>query len=732
MIGGCGRIPTRAQQPKITVGFHRVIIGSVGGWVAVSVFDVFGRLLEFPPDAGVPVNLLEQAPPSDGFRFVSLLPPGPKRDAALAAEMENLKGMASKLDELADELRALVVRHDPVQLIPSIAVPAAMSLGVPTSGDDATQTFSVPAKIEYLVGLSLTGPPGTAAVPMEVTRKAAGILASVFSAADAHLRLQMVSERSNGHPGIDQTSALLRLGAPFRPHGRIRHSLSKRSADAVFEPHRDLYCRELGFCPSDAIRLVRRHVAWNNTEFNTAGQEISEMMNSEEVDEEKATDSFWRRYVSMEAIYRWTPEILAQRTGLPVQQIGAMLHQHVSRFRMPARLPCAPFDDNLARRYPLVRLPEGEYLAPDPWSLAHGVHEWLQGYVQARPTSRLASRYPKHRSNAAERLVRTSLQAVFGEKTVFSNQHYVGNDGPGEIDSLVAGFTPMIVEVKSRGLTEQGRRGYRRRVQSVARDVVGKSFQQTHRARNYIIEEGGRRFANRQGGPMVRRLEDEVTDPVEIVVTLERMDPLATAAGKLAGTDQSRNVWVTNLADFLMVRDILSDPVSFLHYAQTRGRTSELGIHIYTESDALGRYLDDRLTPLIARAMETEDENWETLLGYSGTEINQFFTMAAHGTNPEKPGTGVPQVLMDALRNTALDDPRSWDVIATAVMATPPEKWRAWRRFVRRHKGEHPFLLPCGTASLVTSPSIVAPELRNGSTPVLAVPRREARTRGQR
>ena len=689
--------------------------------------DVLRRLLDFPPDAGVPVSLLEQAPPSDGFRFISSLPPGPERDAALAAEMENLKGRASKLDTLADELRELVVRHDPVQLIPSIAVPAAMSLGNLASGDDATQTFSVPAKIEYLVGLSQTGPPGTAQVPTEVTRKAAWLLASVFSAADAQLRLQMVSERRSGHPGIDQTSALLRLEHLFdRMAGYDTHL--QEMSDAIFEPHRDLYCRELGFCPSDAIRLVRRHVVWNNTQFNTAGQKISEMMNSDEVDEEKATDSFWRRYVSMEAIYRWTPEILAESTGLPVEQVGAMLRHMSVDFGCQPDFR-VPFDDNQARRYPLVRLPEGEYLAPDPWSLAHGVHEWLQDYIQARPTSRLANRYPKHRSNAAERLVHNSLQGVFGEQTVFSNQHYAGNDGPGEIDSLVTGFTPVIVEVKSRGLTKQGRRGYRRRVQSVARDVVGKSFQQTHRARHYIIEEGGRRFANRQGGPMVRRLDDEVTDPVEIVVTLERMDPLATAAGKLAGPDQSRNIWVTNLADFLMVRDILSDPVSFLHYAQTRGRTSELGIHIYTESDALGRYLDDRLTPLITRAMETEGEN---LLGYSGTEINQYFTMAETGTNPEKPGTGVPRVLMDALRNTASDDPRSWDIIATAVMATPPKKWRAWLRFVRRHRGEHPFLLPCGTAALVTSPSLGAPELRSGSTPVLAVPRREARPQGHR
>jgi hypothetical protein len=644
--------------------------------------------------------------------------------------MENLKGRAAKLDKLADELREIVVQHDPVQLIPSIAVPAAASFSNPTSRDDATDTFSVPAKIEYLVGLALTGPRGTAPVTREVTQEVTWLIASVFSAADAHLRLQMVSERSNGHPGLDLTSALLRAEhLSDRMAGYDVHL--EEIGDAVFEPHRKFYCGELGFCPSDAIRLVRRHVPWNNTELNTAAREVAEMMDSDEVDQDKARDSGWRFYRSMEAIYKWNPEILAESTGLPVQQIGAMLDKMSVNFgsQPDFRLP---FDNNLARPYPLVRLLDDEYLAPDPWSVAHNVHQWIQRYIQTNPTSPIAKRYPKHRSKAAERLVSSSLQSVFGKQTVFCNQHYNSDGGPGEIDSLVTAFTPMIVEVKSRALTEQGRRGYRRRVKSVARDVVGKSFEQTDRARHYIVEEGGRSFADRQRGQMVRLLDDEVADPVEIVVTLERMDPLATAAGTLAGTIQSRNIWITSLADFLMVRDILNDPVSFLHYAQTRGRTSALGIKIFTESDALGRYLDDRLMPLINRASDTQDENHETLLGYSGTEINQFFTMSEAGIHPEKPGTGVPQVLMDALKKTASDDPRSWAIIATAVMATPPKKWRAWRRFVRRHKGEHPFLLPCGTATIVTSNSLFNAELRKGYIPVLAIPRREARARGYR
>ena len=705
-------------------------MASGGETAAGNVIDVFRRLLEFPPDAEIPKDLVEHSPAPDGFVVAYSSQSGAAGEAAFAGEMEDLKHEASKLGQLADELRELVARHDPVELIASIAVPAGMVFIEPTAQDDNTRSFSKDAKIEYLAGLALAGPPGTAEVDREVTQKAVSLVSAVFAAALADLKMQVVSERKTGHPGINQTRSLLRAEYLFdRMAGYEVHL--EEIGDEVFEPHRGLYCRELGFSPSDAVRLVRRHMAWVNGELGRGSQKIREAMTSEGFDEDADAEGVSLWVSSMNATCEWTPEMLADNTGIPLDQVAAMLdHMSVDfgcqpDFRMP-------FDDNQARRHPLIRLPQGGYLAAVPWSVARSVHDWLQGYIKANPASRLADKYPGHRSDAAERLVRTSLEAMFGKHAVFGNQYYESSNGPGEIDCLVAGSTPIIVEVKSRSLTDQGRRGLRRRVETVAEDVVGKSFQQTRRARDYIIEDGGRCFADRQGGRPVRLLNDDVTDPVEIVVMLERMDPLMTGAGKLANAVRPPNVWVTNLADFLMVRDILSDPASFLHYALTRGKVSEVGVQIFMESDALGMYLVNRLEPLISLAAESESEDREQMLGYSSTKINQFFAKAEIGIDSEKPSTGVPEVLLEALRNCASDYPRSWTTTATAVMATPPEKWRSWRRFVRRHKGEHPFLLPCGNAAIIASASLTNAELRSGSIPALAIPRQEARTRGRR
>ena len=78
------------------------------------------------------------------------------------------------------------------------------------------------------------------------------------------------------------------------------------------------------------------------------------------------------------------------------------------------------------------------------------------------------------------------------------------------------------------------------------------------------------------------------------MVSFERIDPLVVSARKLAGERAGHPVWVTNLADFLMVRDVLGDPASFLHYAKLREQLTETERQVYVESDALGDYLANR------------------------------------------------------------------------------------------------------------------------------------------
>jgi hypothetical protein len=197
------------------------------------------------------------------------MPPGPEREAALEALRGDLTRRADGLDAAAEELRCLVLEHDPVELIPSIAVPSSMGHFDAQAPDDAPLSYSWDAKVEYLVGLALSGPPGTSSVPQAVTHRAVRLVTAVFDAAQARLFLDATSESRTAREGVDAASYLLRIERLVdRMAGYATHL--EEIDDAVFEPHRGRYVAELGFCPSDAVRLVRRHVRWVNSEFNEA------------------------------------------------------------------------------------------------------------------------------------------------------------------------------------------------------------------------------------------------------------------------------------------------------------------------------------------------------------------------------------------------------------------------------------------------------------------------------
>ncbi len=673
------------------------------------------RVLELPADAGLPIEMFE---PDAAPRLRVTVPPGPEREAAIAEMQEQLAQRASLLGQLAEELLELAAVHDPVQLIPSIAVPASMGLADPSADDDASRSFSWDAKIEYLTGLALAGPPGTRNVNQGVTERAIELLAAVFDSAHAQLFLQSTSETKTDRAGIDAASFLLRLEHLFdRMAGYAEHL--EQIADEVFEPHRAFYTSELGFCPSDAVRLVRRHTTWVNKEFNDGREGVFDALESGHP-EEKAVKDFIRFHEAMEAAYLWSPSLLADSASLPVEEVRSLLLGVSAEFGCQPAFR-TPLHNNVSQRRPLVRLPDDTFLAPTPWSVAHGIHDWMHAYIGQNPHSSVTKRYPKHRSDAAERLVQRSFARVFGEEVVLSNQHYEGKDGHGEVDCLVATSIPIVTEVKSHSLTEKGRKGHRPRIKRVADAVVSASFDQTRRARTYI-DEGGRDFAPRQGAELLRHLPDLVGDPVEVVVTLERMDPLATEAGALAGEDHTGRVWVTNLADLLMVCTVLDDPASLLHYAQTRARAHQLGIQMYVESDALGGYLSDRLGALLERAGGSKDKNMRFVLGYSSSEVNCFFTMRELGIEAEPPTTGVPAVLQGALRSCR-GYSLTWARVAVAVMAAEPDTWKRWRRFIRRHRGERPFVLANGDAAIVVSPTLKEAELREGEVASLAIPR---------
>ena len=628
--------------------------------------------------------------------------------------MADVGARAARLDESVDALLELVRTHDPLQLIPSISVLTSSSTWSEEEHlDDGDKTHTWEAKIEYLAGLALTGPPGDADVGGDATQKAIEMIAAVFDAAHASLFLQSVGEGVTDDPTLDFTSYLMQVeNLVDRMHGYTPHL--EEINDAVFEPRRNLYLDTLGFCPSDVVRIVRRHNGWVNSEASRVFPQLASAPSLGPEEQVKVVRDFKR---ALDAVCYWTPDLLSDTTGLPREQIEAMLSRMSTEYSSQPEFRL-PGDDNILRKRPFIR--SGElFLVPAPWAPAHYTHDWLLDYLDKEPNVKLRAAYFKGRSGGTERLVHSCLSSIFGEPRVHANVHYDGINGHGEIDCLVGGGTPIVVEVKSQSVTDPGRRGHRPRLERVARDVLERSTDQTRRASDYISA-GGRRFALKEGADTAQLLFDDVVEPTQVVVSFEGIDPLAISMSALIGSGESRAAWVTDLADFLVVRDFLGDPGPFLHYAKTRSDPSRPVP--YMESDAVVGYLKDRLRTATNSAMPSLGPE-APVLRYNSGPVNDYYVKLELRHPAERMRLGIPDEIRQALRITGMrENSLLWWQITSAILEMSPRDWQGWKHFHRRNRTNRLFTPTTLDVGILVSSEVAEAEVRGGDRPALVVP----------
>lgn len=633
------------------------------------------RLGGFPDSSSLDDQMLFESTTVGDFETVhKFLPPGPGREKQLVEIRNAMSSNAALLPSLVDELRNIISGRDLVQLLNSVVVPASMvSLGEGEGLADGDRTSSWAAKIEYLVGVVLSvDPSGEADTPREITERVLQLVSAIFEADSARLITEELTNANGDEP--ERELLLQQLKMEYQSDRMPGYAVHlQRVDDEVFARHRDYYLKALGFCPADVIRITRKHALWANESLNSALSDMADLHNGADIDPEAAVLSLRQAF---DGPTLWEPHVVAAHSGVASDQVRAILDFFATKFHCQPDFRL-PGDKNLARTHPVVELDDGRYLVPDPWAMSAGLHNRLA--VQQRPGYDPA-KYHKHRQDAHERLILNSLQSVYGEFACGS-QHYLSPSGEvGEIDTLVRSEWPLVVEGKAISLTEAGRQGKARRVETKLAEILEKALSQTNRALSYILEEEGREFSSRPSSRAEKLLPDSVSGGTAIVVTFERMDPLAFSG--LEALDSVRQpTWVVSLTDMLMVADILTTPSEFSHYAKTRGGMVGSKAMAASEADILGAYLADRLR-VINRPSSNEFDR--VIIGYSADELNEFYTSRELGLASKQPGTGVPEDITGALAKTA--QAPGWAHCVDMVMLAQPTAWKKWKRFRNRHR----------------------------------------------
>lgn len=671
------------------------------------------RIGGFPNPGSFDGRMLVESTTLSGSETVEeLLPPGPGREAVLAEIQEEMESNAQRLSSLAEELHNLVVGRDLVQLINSVVVPASMAMideGKSLADGDITSSWA--AKVEYLVGVALSvDPSGQADTPWDITVRVRQLVSEIFEADSARMFIEGLAS-ATGDEG-ERATLLQQLQMEHQSDRMPGYAVHlQRVDDEVFGRHRDYYLDGLGFDPANVTRISREHFRWANKAWKSAIAAMADLRKGKITDFEAAGRSVKRGF---DASTLWEPDDVAAHTSVPVEQVRAMLDFFSTQFGCQPEFRL-PGDRNQVRTHPVVKLDEGKYLVPDLWSMSAILHNRLA--VEPQRPGYVPSRYHKHRQDAHERVILKSLQSVFGENVRGSKHYESASGGVGEIDALVLAEWPLVVEGKAIGLTEPGRQGKALRVETKINEILVKALDQTNRALNYILEEKGRSFSSSPAGRSESLLPAGVSGGTAVIVTFERMDPLALSG--LGVVDSVRRpTWVVSLTDLLMVADILATPGEFSHYAKVRGDMVASKATAFAEADLLGAYLEDRLR-IVNRPSSNEFDR--IYIGYSCDKLNDFYTRHEAGLDAKKPGSGVPTDIKKALAKTMYA--AGWERCVDTVMMEQSSAWKKWKRFRVRHRRGGTFTFGDSLSLALVADDKPSIECSNGSI-TLNVPAR--------
>jgi hypothetical protein len=581
---------------------------------------------------------------------------------------------------IAEAIRDLFRACNPPSIIGPVAT--MWTMGSVGGRDDATERFGLEAHIEFLLGLALSVTPGSAeADDLQITSAQRHVV-KYFR----HARSEMIGRPPDGadEGPLGESIFLLRLDRLLdRTEGFAVHL--KRIFDSIFEPARQRFEEVLGFCPSDMLAIVRSHFTLSNAYVIKSMQELKDSNRLMSGDPQIATTT--RAAIS---------QILL--SGQYMRPREAALHGRVDpdaaeRMFRELALPwnCQPDfrssdQVNLARSRPLVRVGE-RYFCPLSWSLAHETLRWTQELVQSNPS--LARTLERRRSAGTENLVSSSLTRIAGSENVHRKQHYDSEEGHGEIDAIaLLGDVVLLAEAKSHKLTELGRAGHLGRVRRVLKEAFEEGLDQLARGNRYVLG-GGRTFASAEGGPRAELLPARIGRVLRLLVTLERMDPIAFRIIHIArGLEhEDSEVWVISLADLLMLVDLLPTSGEFCGFALFRQQLlQQPAISHLMESDLLGEFLIDGGTRLLNAP--PRDVGSRVMVRYQSGAINKYFTAMEGNVAQPRPRTHVAEPVLAALAGSKTHS--GWSKIVEAAFHQTPKKWEAFDQKLRAWERTRP------------------------------------------
>ena len=275
-------------------------------------------------------------------------------------------------------------------------------------------------------------------------------------------------------------------------------------------------------------------------------------------------------------------------------------------------------DFNAITATPLLRMPSGEFLSLQFYSIAEAIYDvpfyWMTGDKGYFPTA------AKNRGDFTEKFVTERLNLVFGNDRVYLNVEIKETKAstPSEIDVLVIwGNRVIVVQAKSKRLTLEARKGNDKVIRDDFKKSVQEAYDQGAKCAKCLLD---KRYKFAEKGGREIKLPKDIKEIYLLCVVSDHYPALSFQARQFLQTESIDRVQSPLVMDIFAVdaiTEMLQSPLQFLSYINRRTNYAEqlmasneltvLGYHLknnlWVESDTHIFQLGDDLSTALDIAM---------------------------------------------------------------------------------------------------------------------------------
>lgn len=233
-------------------------------------------------------------------------------------------------------------------------------------------------------------------------------------------------------------------------------------------------------------------------------------------------------------------------------------------------------DFNAITVAPLLRMPNGEFLSLQVYSLAEAIYEAPHHWMFQDELYR--SRLSKHRGDFTEQFVAERLKLVFGNTCVHENVEIFESKATrlSDIDVLVVwGNRVVIVQAKSKRLTLDARRGNDQVIRNDFKLAVQAAYDQGIACAKGLLEPRNK-FVTSDGEVIV--IPDSIKEIYLFCVVSEHYPALSFQVRQFLKTEEIALVQSPLIMDVFALdamTEMLQSPLQFLSYVSRRAKYSD-------------------------------------------------------------------------------------------------------------------------------------------------------------